>query len=195
MRALQQRGRQLDPRALPLLRSTRRRAKQHAGPFPRGRPKRALFGSTSLLQRARCYQPSNCDRLGTLCPTKPAGQVTAICSQESSTATARPTKVKRQTCGWQAGVWWRTRAPGSPLRSPERCRSSSKILIAELVGLFMFLRNAHAPVQYVTDNSFVEQDINQRGRKATEVGGLVARRLVRDRCLGRLGRHPLSAQR
>ena len=36
--------------------------------------------------------------------------------------TVRP-KVKTQTCAWQAGVWWRTWALGSPLRSPERCRS------------------------------------------------------------------------
>ena len=36
---------------------------------------------------------------------------------------------------------------------------------AELFGLFMFLRIAHAPAQYVTDSSFVEQGVNQRGRK------------------------------
>ena len=38
MRALQQRRRQLDPQALSLVRSARRRAKQHAGPFARGGP-------------------------------------------------------------------------------------------------------------------------------------------------------------
>ena len=32
----------------------------------------------------------------------------------------------------------------------------------------MFLRIAFAPVQYVTDISFVEQGVNHRGRKATE---------------------------
>ena len=38
---------------------------------------------------------------------------------------------------------------------------------AELFGLFMLLRIAHALAQYVT-GSFVEQGVNQRGRKATE---------------------------
>ena len=38
---------------------------------------------------------------------------------------------------------------------------------AELFGLFMFLRIARAPAQYVTDSSFVEQGVNQRGRSAT----------------------------
>ena len=32
----------------------------------------------------------------------------------------------------------------------------------------MLLRIAHAPAQYVTGRSFVEQGVNQRGRKATE---------------------------
>ena len=32
----------------------------------------------------------------------------------------------------------------------------------------MFLRIAHAPAPYVTDSSFVEQGVYQRGRKATE---------------------------
>ena len=39
---------------------------------------------------------------------------------------------------------------------------------AELFALLMFLRIAFAPAQYVTDSSFVEQGVNQRGRKATE---------------------------
>ena len=39
---------------------------------------------------------------------------------------------------------------------------------AELFGLFMFLRIARALAQYVTDSSFVEQGVNQRGRAATE---------------------------
>ena len=39
---------------------------------------------------------------------------------------------------------------------------------AELFVLFMFLRIAPAPAQYVTDSSFVEQSVNQRGRKVTE---------------------------
>ena len=38
---------------------------------------------------------------------------------------------------------------------------------AELFGLFMFLRIARAPAQYVTDSSFVEQGVYQRGREAT----------------------------
>ena len=111
MRSLQQRRRQLDP--------ARRRAKQHAWPLPRP--------STSLLQHARCYHPSKGDRQGTPCPTKPDGQATAVCSQASCTAMARPTRVKTRTFAWQVEVWWRTRAPGSPSRSPERCRSSSKM--------------------------------------------------------------------
>ena len=60
---------------------------------------------------------------------------------------------------------------------------------AEVFGLFMFLRIAHAPAQYVTDSSFVEQGANQRGRKAPR-----PQRLVRDRCQERPGRHPLGAQ-
>ena len=39
---------------------------------------------------------------------------------------------------------------------------------AELFGLGMFLRIARAPAQNVTDSSFVEQGVNQRGRSATE---------------------------
>ena len=39
---------------------------------------------------------------------------------------------------------------------------------AELFGLFMFLRIARAPAQHVTDSSFVEQGVDQRGRSATE---------------------------
>ena len=64
---------------------------------------------------------------------------------------------------------------------------------AELFGLFMFFRIARAPAQYVTDSSFVEQGVYQRGREATvasqriSVGRFVTRRLVRDRCLGRPG--------
>ena len=46
-------------------------------------------------------------------------------SQESSMATARPSQ------GW-LGVWWRTRTPASPSRwSPERFRSSSKMLMGQ----------------------------------------------------------------
>ena len=55
---------------------------------------------------------------------------------------------------------------------------------AQLFGLFMLLRIARALAQYVTDSSFVEQGVNQRGRKATEAstsaGELEAQRLVRD---------------
>ena len=61
------------------------------------RPNPALFGSTSLLQRARCCQPSKGDRQGTRSPAKLDGQAIAVCSQESSAATARPAKGMR---------WW-----------------------------------------------------------------------------------------
>ena len=37
---------------------------------------------------------------------------------------------------------------------------------AQLFGLFMFLRIAHASAQYVTDSSFAEEGANQRGRTA-----------------------------
>ena len=46
-------------------------------------------------------------------------------------------------------------------RFPERCLISSKMSTgAELFVLFMFLRIARAPAQYVTDSSFVEQGVN-----------------------------------
>ena len=48
---------------------------------------------------------------------------------------------------------------------------------AELFGLFMFLRIARAPAQYVTDRSFVE--FGHQGQHIS-VGGFVGRRLVRD---------------
>ena len=108
-----------------------RKAARSTGTFaaPKCRTCGAPYGSTSLPHHARCYQPPEGDHQGTLCPTKPAGQVTAACSQESSTAMAR---------------------------------------LAELFGLFMILRIAHAPAQHVTCSSFVEQGVYQRGRKATE---------------------------
>ena len=99
---------------------------QHSEPSNMTRQlSRPRFGRTSRSQRGNCYQPSKGDRKGTQCPTKRDGQATAVCSQES-TAMGRPTRVKTQTCAWQVGGWWRTRAPGSPSRCWERCRSSSK---------------------------------------------------------------------
>ena len=60
---------------------------------------------------------------------------------------------------------------------------------AKLFGLFMFLRIARAPAQHVTDSSFVEQGVNQRGREATVASASAWADLwrVRDRCLGGLG--------
>ena len=93
---------------------------------------------------------------------------TAVCSLESSTAIARPTRAMTRTCAWQVGVWWRTRALGQPVT----VSGTLPFLIqdvdgAELLGLLMFLRIARAPAQHVTDSSFVEQGVNQRGRSAT----------------------------
>ena len=51
---------------------------------------------------------------------------------------------------------------------------------AELFDLFMFLRIAQAVAQYVTDSSFVEQDVNFRGRKVTEAGASAWADLWRD---------------
>ena len=51
---------------------------------------------------------------------------------------------------------------------------------ADLFGLFMFLRIARAPAQYVTDTSFVEQGVNQRGRSATEASTSAWADLCRD---------------
>ena len=61
---------------------------------------------------------------------------------------------------------------------------------AELFGLFMFLRHCARTdsVRHVTDSSFVEQGVNQRGRQATEASASAWGGLVRP------GRHPLGAQ-
>ena len=72
---------------------------------------------------------------------------------------ARRMRGKTRTCaGWG-------HAPGSPV-------SVSGTLLfliqdvdgVKVFGLFMFLRIARAPAQNVTDRSFVEQGVNQRGR-------------------------------
>ena len=41
---------------------------------------------------------------------------------------------------------------------------------AKIFGLFMFLRIGRVLAEYVTDNSFIEQGVNQRRRQATEAG-------------------------
>ena len=130
------------------------------GPFPRGGPIGHRV-ETCLLQHARCYQPSKGDCQGTLCRTKPAGQATAICSQESSAATRRPVRGR-------LGL-----AANAGAGQPATISDTLPFVIqdvdgAELFGFIMFLRIAHAPAQYVTDSSFVEQRVDQRGRKATE---------------------------
>ena len=76
-------------------------------------------------------------------------------------------EAKTRTCAWQVGVWWRPRAPGSPSRSLERCRSSSKMSMGQSDSGFSCSCAVRAPAQYVTDSSFVEQGVNQRGRVAT----------------------------
>ena len=58
---------------------------------------------------------------------------------------AQPARAMTRICAWQVGSWWRTRTPGSPSRSLERCRSSSKMSMGLVV-----------------------QGVNQRGRMATE---------------------------
>ena len=115
-----QRGRQLDPQALYLLPRCQTASQATCWALSTRRPHRALYGSTSLLQHARCYQPSMGDRQGTLCPTKPDGQATAVCVHRS--------RLRRRSAyeGQDADLWWRTRAPGSPSRSPERCRQWSR---------------------------------------------------------------------
>ena len=121
--ALRQRRRQFDPQAFLLLRSADRRTEQHAGPLPGG----GSIGHVmeTRVARSACAAASlkKGDRQGTPCPTKRDGQATAVCSQESSTAMARPTRVMTRTCAWQVGGWWRTRAPDSPSRSLEALRA------------------------------------------------------------------------
>ena len=80
---------------------------------------------------------------------------------------ARSTRVKTRLCAWQVGGWWRTRAPSSPSRSLERCLSSSKMSMGQSSSGSSCSSALRAPAQYVTDSSFVEQGVYQRGRKAT----------------------------
>ena len=131
--------------------------------------RRAPCGSTSLCHRARCYQPSKSEHQGTLCPAKPAGQVTAACSQEWSTATA--SAYEGQDADLCVAGWGLAANAGAG--QPVAVCGTLPFLIqdvdgAELVGVFMFLRIAQAPAQYVTDSSLVEEGVDQRGRKATE---------------------------
>ena len=95
------------------------------------------------------------------------GQATAACSQESSTAMARPMRVKTRTCAWQVGVWWRARAPDSPSRSLERCPSSFKKSMEQSSSGFSCSCALRAPAHNVKDSSFVEQGVDQRARRAT----------------------------
>ena len=89
--------------------------------------RRAVCGSTSLSHRERYCQSLRGAHQATPCPTKRAGRVTAVCAQGLSTETAQPSRGKTRTSELRAGFWWHSRQLGSPSRSPERCRTSSKM--------------------------------------------------------------------
>ena len=117
--------------------------------------------------------------------------------QQWSTVRARRKRSKTRTCALLGGDWWLThtrfaRLNNASFRHP-RCRWGKAF------GIFMFLRIARAPAQYVTDSSFVERGVNQRGREATEaIASAWAdlwRDVWRDRCLEEgVGRRPSCAQ-
>ena len=158
--ALRQRRGQFDPQTFSLLRSAERRTEQHVGPPSTRWLNRARYGNMSRSQRVRCCQPSEADHQGTPCPTKRNGQATAVCSQESSTAMAQPTRAMTRTCAWQVF------GGEHELRAARHGLWNAAVPHPRYRGLFMFLRIAHAPAQYVTDSSIVEQGVNQRGRMA-----------------------------
>ena len=97
------------------------------GPSSR-RLSRAVCGSTVPSRHVRYCQRSRGALQATPCPTKRAGKVTAVCSQELSTETAQPTRSKTRTSVLPAGAWWRTWQLSSPSPFPERNRTSSKML-------------------------------------------------------------------
>ena len=158
-----------DDQALPLFRCTGPRAKQHAGPFHAAAQSGALWKHESFAARA-------------LLPAlkgRPPGNTVPY---ETKHMDRRPQSVHRSRLRRWLGLR-RTR------RGLVRGRLGLVANTGTAMGLFafsMFLHIARAPAQYVTD---VEQGVNQRGQHVS-LGGLVAQRLVRDRCLGRPGRHP-----
>ena len=104
----------------------------------------------------------------------------------SATASAQGTPTKLHCALRNALARWPQLVHGSCLtEQPVSVSGTLPCLIqhvdgAELFGLFMFLRIAHAPAQSVTDSSFVEQGVNQRGRKATEASPPARADLCRD---------------
>ena len=93
---------------------------------------------------------------------------------------AWPTRVKTRICAWQVGVWWRTRTPGRPSRSLERCRSSFKMSMGQSSSGCSCSCALRTPGQHVTDSSFVEQGVNRRGRMATATSASAWADLWRD---------------
>ena len=118
--------------------------------------KHESFASRALLPSAQG---------ASLCLAKRAGKVTAACSRELSTEMAQPTRDKTLTSALRVWGMQQTQQPSSPSRFLERCRTSSKMSTGQSSS-----PSPRAPAQYVTDSSFVEQSVNQRGRKATERG-------------------------
>ena len=153
--ALRQRRRQLDPRALSLLRSTRRRAKQHAGPFHAAAQSGAVwkhlsFAARALLPALKIRPP------GTPCPAKRDGQgdrslFTGVVHGDGSASEGQDADLCVASWGLVANT-----GTGQPVTVSFFIQDVDG---AELFGLFMFSRIARAPAQYVTDSRFVEQSV------------------------------------
>ena len=82
---------------------------------------------------------------------------------------AQSTRDKTLTSALRVGGLWQTQQPSSPSRFLERCLISFKMSTGQSSSpSSRFFRIVCSPAQYVTDSSFVEQGVNQRGREATE---------------------------
>ena len=124
-------------------------------------------GNTSRLERARCYQPSKGDR-----QTTPPNETRWTGDRRLFTGVVygdgSAFEVETWTCAWQFGVRWRTRHWTARHRvwnaavPHSRCRWGRAL--RAVCSCSCALR---VPAQCVTDSSFVEQGVNQRGRKAT----------------------------
>ena len=201
MCAPRQGGTQLDPQALSLLRRCQTASQATCRAFSSRRPNRALHGSTSLFVARALLAALKGRPPGYTVPceirwTGGCRLFTGVVYGDGSAYDGQDADLCVVGLGF--GSERGRRAARYGLRNAAvphpRCRRGS-----ELFGLRMLLRIAHAPAQYVTDSSFVEQGANQRGRKATEASTSAWADLWHDvwceiRCLGRLGRHPLSAQ-